>query len=82
MLLECSLCAHRPDPESVLEAFQLHCQVEHDTDEVALNLVAACECGATMTFVRTAQVGGTKTVLDYFRCEPCGLTGHVQRGAK
>ena len=81
MVLACHECGHRPDLDSVVEAQLLHFQVEHDTDDVVLDLIAVCTCGAGMDFVRTATIGGTNLIADYYRCT-CGISGHITRRSK
>lgn len=74
MALECKHCDERLREDAVLEAYQLHMQVEHDTDAVELNLVAVCRCGATMKFDR--EVG----TLHYYDCPACKGRGSVRKG--
>ena len=77
--LHCKECAWRPPEDTTMEAVQLHFQVEHDTDQVTLDLLAVCSCGAAMTHVRTAPTGGG--FKDYVECGACGSTGFVRRDA-
>lgn len=77
LLLECGQCHHRPSPESALEAFRLHCQVEHDTDELRANLIAVCDCGATMVLDFSQPRG--QRVEDVFLCPADGARGSVWR---
>lgn len=77
MVLECA-CGLRPGDDAELGTMQLHSQVEHGTDEVSLNLVAACTCGTTMELTETRATGGG--FKDWFRCPACGNTGFVRRG--
>ena len=79
MRLECSACGWIPPEDTTMEAVQLHCQVEHDTDQVRLNLAAGCRCGATMRVAGSATHGGR--TMDSFRCEACGNTGYTDRKA-
>lgn len=77
MRLQCKRCLWVPPEDATMEAVQLHVQVEHDTDEVALDLVAACSCDAAMTVTESRPTGGgTK---DYLECPECGNTGHEVR---
>jgi hypothetical protein len=62
-----------------VEALQLHFQVNHDTDEVTLDLVPACRCGEAMTHTESVTARGETT--DLYRCGVCGSTGHVTRKA-
>lgn len=80
LVLACHHCGQRPPPDSVMEAQLLHFQIEHDTDDVHLDLVAVCTCGATMTLTETRPTGGG--FHDYFCCEPCGNTGRIKRGER
>lgn len=75
--LQCKHCGHRPPEDSAIEAFALHCQIEHDTDKVELDLVAVCTCGAAMTHTQTRPAGGG--FKDYVTCPACGNTGHIKR---
>lgn len=77
MRLECKPCGERFPDDTRMEAVQLHCQVEHDTDEVILNLVATCSCAAAMELVNSRPTGGG--MKDYFRCPACGNTGFTKR---
>jgi len=77
MRLQCKPCGWVPPAGMQMEGVLLHFQVEHDTDEVTLDLVAACACGEAMTFTQSRPTGGgTK---DYFECGVCGSTGWVRR---
>lgn len=78
--LHCKDCGWRPPEDATMEAVQLHCQVEHDTDEVTLDLLAVCSCGAAMGHVRTAPTGGG--FKDYVKCGACGNTGFLKRDAE
>lgn len=77
--LQCKQCDYRPPEDMTVEAVQLHFQVEHDTDEVTLDLVPVCACGASMTHVRSAPTGGG--IKDHVKCGACGSTGFVRRDA-
>jgi hypothetical protein len=77
--LQCKECSWRPPDGASMEAVQLHCQVEHDTDKVALNLVPVCSCGASMEHTATKPTGGG--FKDYVKCGACGNTGFVKRDA-
>lgn len=77
MALACHECGHRPDPESVMESFQLHYQVEHDSDELHMDLIAVCDCGATMRHVENRPTGGGWWV--YYHCEACGTDGRIKQ---
>lgn len=79
MELECKHCHIRLLPDQPLETYLLHMQVEHDTDEVEVNLVAVCTCLTTMTFERTEPMIGGKRFTDHFRCPACGETARVTR---
>ena len=77
MRLQCQRCGWPPPEDATMEAVLLHMQVEHDTDEVKLDLVAVCTCGAAMTHTETRPAGGG--FKDYMSCPACGNTGHVKR---
>lgn len=77
LTLQCKHCDHRPDEKSVVEAFALHCQVEHDTDDYRFDLVAVCTCGAAMTHAESRPTGGG--FKDYVTCPACGNTGYIKR---
>jgi hypothetical protein len=74
---QCKHCQWRPPEDMTMGAVQLHFQVDHDTDQVAFDLVPVCACGAAMTHVRTAPTGGG--FKDHVECRPCGNTGFVKR---
>lgn len=77
MRLQCKPCGWAPPPDMQMEGVQLHFQVDHDTDDVTLDLVAVCSCGEAMALTESRPTGGgTK---DYFKCGVCGNTGHVVR---
>lgn len=76
--LQCQHCGWRPPEDAVMEAVQLHCQVEHDTDKVVLDLVPVCTCGATMEFLHS-RPNGPGSTKDYFSCPACGNTGFTKR---
>lgn len=76
--LQCRPCEWRPPEDMSMEGVLLHVQVEHDTDEVLLDLVPVCTCGATMTTTRTHRPG-PGTVKDSLTCAACGNTGWVRR---
>lgn len=78
LVLQCKHCGHRPPADSVMEAFVLHCEVEHDIDTVAMDLVAVCTCGTTMTLTGVAPTGGG--FRDWYECPACGNTGSIKRG--
>jgi hypothetical protein len=75
--LQCQLCPWRPPDDTTMEAAQLHCQVDHDTSEVQLELVPVCSCGAAMIHTETKRTGGG--FKDYVECRACGNTGFVKR---
>jgi rubredoxin len=78
MRLQCKPCGWVPPEDMPMEGVQLHFQVEHDTDDVVLELVSACSCGEAMTVTSTRPAGGLR-VKDYLECGVCGNTGHVHR---
>jgi hypothetical protein len=77
LVLECATCHHRPAPDSVLEALSLHFLVEHDTEDVNLNLIAVCTCGAAMDFIEAKPTGGG--FFDWYRCTFDGNQGRIKR---
>jgi hypothetical protein len=77
--LHCKECSWRPPEDTTMEAVQLHFQVEHDTDQVTLDLLAVCSCGAAMEHTVTKPTGGG--FKDYVRCTACGNAGFVKRDA-
>lgn len=77
MRLQCQRCGWVPPEGATMEAVLLHMQVDHDTDEVKLELVAVCSCGATMTHTESKPTGGG--FKDYVKCGACGNTGHLLR---
>lgn len=81
--LICPLCQWIPPSAAVMEAVELHFQVEHDTRKVRLELIPVCTCGATMTFVNAAESApGSGRFKDYHHCSSCGNTGFVVRTPK
>jgi hypothetical protein len=79
MRLQCQPCGWRPPEDMKVEAVLLHMQVEHDTDEIRLDLVAVCSCGEAMTITESRPTGGG--FKDYAVCGVCGNTGYVRRDA-
>lgn len=79
MRLQCKPCGWIPPEGMVMEGVQMHFQVDHDTDEVTLDLVPACTCGEAMTHTGSRPTGGG--FKDYFACGVCGNTGYVRRDA-
>jgi len=77
--LQCKPCGWRPPDNATMEAVQLHFQVEHDTDEVTLDLKPVCTCGAAMEHTVTRPTGGG--FKDYVQCNACRSTGFVKRDA-
>ena len=77
--LQCKPCGATWPGETTMEAVQLHFQVGHDTDDVKLDLIPACRCGASMTHAESATARGLTT--DFWRCGACGNTGYVTRKA-
>ena len=75
--LHCKECGQRWADGTTMEAVQLHCQVEHDTDKVALDLLPVCSCGAAMEHSESKPGGGH--FKDYFKCAACGNTGFIRR---
>ncbi len=75
--LQCKYCDWIPPENAVMEAVALHCQVDHDTSEIALDMVAVCSCGASMTLTESRPTGGG--MKDYMGCPACGNTGHLIR---
>lgn len=80
MRLQCKPCGWVPPESATMEAVQLHFQVDHDMDQVKLDLVPACRCGEAMTHAESVTHSGEAT--DFFRCGVCGNTGHVTRKAE
>lgn len=78
--LECPLCGYRPPGDATMESFKLHFNVEHDTDEIKLNLSAICQCGATMRHTMTEK--RPPLAIDFFQCDACGKNGTVTREPK
>lgn len=79
MRLQCQPCGWVPPEDMQMEGVQLHFQVDHDTDDVTLDLVAACACGEAMTVTGTRPAGPGE-VKDYLSCGVCGNTGYIVRG--
>jgi hypothetical protein len=80
MRLQCHPCGWVPPDATVMQAVQLHFQVDHDTSDIRLDLVPACRCGEAMTHTGSAAHGGEAT--DFFRCGVDGNTGYITRGTE
>lgn len=77
--LRCKYCGYEPPADSTMEAFQLHTEFEHDTDEIMFDLAVVCTCGASMTLLRSdAKPDGT--FRDRFQCDYDGNRTTVRRG--
>lgn len=79
MALQCKECDWRPPEDAMMEAVALHFNVEHDTDNYAMDLRAVCSCGAAMTFDERTEPRGPRLVADFFTCPACGNTAEVHR---
>lgn len=77
MRLQCLRCGWVPPTQMTMRDAQLHFQVDHDTDEMKLELVAVCTCGEPMAVTLSRPTGGG--IKDYLECKGCGNTGHVRR---
>lgn len=77
LLPECSACRWRVPLATPVKVFEAHCRLEHAEEEVTLDLVAVCDCGATMSFAGSRPTGGG--VFDYFTCGDCGAMGRLFR---
>jgi len=72
------VCEYQMPDDATIEAFQLHMQVDHDTDEVSLDLAVVCICGSSMILLRTRE---TETgFVDRFECKHDGNRTTVRRG--
>lgn len=78
MALQCGTCDHRWPDTAVVEAMLLHFQVEHDTDDVRVDLRAICRCGAAMRFTHVEHERPHRE-RDHFRCDACGSRGAIRR---
>lgn len=81
MRLQCHRCGWVPPGDMQMEGVLLHFQVDHDTDDVKLELVPACTCGEAMTITDT-RPAGAGAVKDYLVCGVCGNTGNIRRDAE
>lgn len=77
--LQCSACEWVPTKDMRVDHARLHFQVEHDTDQVTLEMVPVCTCGAVMEHTESRPTGGG--FKDYVKCPACGNTGFVKRDA-
>ena len=77
MRLQCQPCGWVPPDDMQMEGVLLHFQVDHDTDDVRLDLVGVCSCGEAMTVTESRPTGGG--VKDYLSCGVCGNAGHLRR---
>lgn len=81
MRLACMHCRVTWPDDAVLEAIQLHFQVDHDTDKIELALVSICnQCLGEMKYYRVEPTGGGWWM--YHRCEACDLVGRVKTTKK
>jgi hypothetical protein len=78
--LQCHYCGWPLPDDMTMEGAQLHFQVDHDTDEVKLDLVPACRCSEAMTHTESHTAG--KQITDFFRCGVCSSTGYTTRKAE
>ena len=78
--LRCATCHWLLPDGMTMEAAQLHMQVEHDTDDVKLELMPVCRCGEAMAPGESHQAG--KQVTDFWTCGVDGNTGHTTRKAE
>ena len=76
--LRCQVCGYEMPDDATVEAYQLHMQVEHDTDEVRLDLAVICTCGASMRLLRTRETA--EGFADRFGCDFDGNRTTVRRG--
>jgi hypothetical protein len=76
--LRCKHCGYDMPDDATVEAYQLHMQFEHDTDEVELDLAVICTCGSSMKFLRTRETA--TGFADRFECEFDGNRTTVRRG--
>lgn len=76
--LRCAVCEYEMPGDATVEAFALHCQVEHDTDKVNLNLAVVCTCGASMQLRNTRETADG--FADRFECAHDGNRTTVRRG--
>jgi hypothetical protein len=76
--LQCKACGWPPPADMTVRDAQLHFQVEHDTDQVTMDLVPVCSCGAVMDITRTERTAWNQ-VRDMLKCAPCGNTGYLLR---
>jgi hypothetical protein len=77
MRLECVHCDFAPPPAMTLEHARNHFTAEHETDDVAFELVAVCACGTSMTETDSRPTGGGVKI--YLQCALCGNTGYIRR---
>ncbi len=78
--LRCKHCGYDMPDDATVEAYQLHMQFEHDTDEVELDLAVICTCGASMRLIRTRETAYGK-FADRFGCDHDGNRTTVRRGS-
>lgn len=78
--LWCRHCGDTWPEDTVLEAIQLHHQVEHDVSDIKLDLLPQCRCGAAMAVTRASAQAG-REITDFFGCPACGAGGYTTRKA-
>lgn len=64
--LACKHCGWRPPGDLAMGVAAAHFETEHDTTDVAFDLVVVCDhCDRAMTYF--ASIGNQ----DHFECKPC-----------
>lgn len=77
--LACQTCHERFPMKAPMEAVKLHFEVEHDTDDIRLDLVVVCSCGANMTLTRREpRRGGGE--MHHFDCPSCKRSRAIRQG--
>lgn len=76
--LQCKPCGWVPPGSMKQEGMLLHFQVDHDSGEIVLEMVAACTCGEAMTVTSSSRISVSR-VQDSLLCGVCGNTGYVRR---
>ena len=76
MALTCKPCGLRLDDNATMGVIATHFEIEHDGQEITLELVVICpRCDKPMAYE------GSFGRIDRFQCEPCHRTRTIRRTA-
>lgn len=78
LMLVCHHCGDRWPDDAVMEAVRLHMQVEHDTDEVEVDMILACACNARMALTRKEPLRNGRE-RHHYDCPACKRSTTLMR---